>query len=166
MKTIGPTFSAELEAAGLLGLPFAWGGDGALLTDQLTDEQRAAVQAVYDAHDPHGMDKPGAIAVINAAFNAAAGALTAGYPEAERLTWPVQQSEALAWGADNSASTPFLDGLAAARGIDVAEMRQKTLDQVNLFMQASQQLVGMRQKCMDQISAATDGMQLDAVVWG
>lgn len=53
MKNIGPTFSAELSAAGLLGLPFAWAADGALtFGDAMTAEQIAAVEAVYAAHDP------------------------------------------------------------------------------------------------------------------
>lgn len=53
MKNIGPTFSAELSAAGLLGLPFAWASDGALtFGDTMTAEQIAAVEAVYLAHDP------------------------------------------------------------------------------------------------------------------
>ncbi|WP_237173055.1 hypothetical protein [Paracandidimonas lactea] len=107
----------------------------------------------------------GQLAQINAAFEKAAGALTAGYPEAERLTWPVQQSEALAWAADPAASTSYLDGLATARGITPAEMRQLTLDQVNAFMAASQQLVGTRQRLRDAINVATTVAGVRAVVW-
>lgn len=52
-KPIGSTFPAELEAAGLLGLPFSWDVDGNLTFGaDLTPQQQAAVQAVYDAHDP------------------------------------------------------------------------------------------------------------------
>lgn len=105
------------------------------------------------------------LAQINRDFEAAAQALTAGYPEAERLTWPVQQSEALAWAADPNAPTPYLDGLAAARGITPAEMRQLTLDQVNAFMMASQQLVGTRQRLRDEISTAETVEDVRAVVW-
>lgn len=105
------------------------------------------------------------IAIINDAFEAAAQALTAGYPATERLTWPVQQAEALAWAANPSAPTPYLDGLAAARGITPEEMRQMTLDQVNLFLAASQQLVGTRQRLRDQINAAETIEDARAVVW-
>jgi len=61
MKKIGPTFLAELMAAGLAGLPFVWREDGTFLfttepngmgTKPMTPEQIAAVMAVYDAHDP------------------------------------------------------------------------------------------------------------------
>lgn len=105
------------------------------------------------------------VAQINAAFEQAAVALTSGYPEAERLTWPVQQAEALAWAADPAAPTPYLDGLAAARGITADDMRQKTLDQAQLFLQASQQLVGTRQRLRDQIYAAKTAKAVKAVVW-
>ena len=53
-KPIGPTFSQELGVAGLLGLPFAWGGDGTFtFSEAMTKEQIDAVLAVYEAHDPN-----------------------------------------------------------------------------------------------------------------
>lgn len=102
---------------------------------------------------------------INTAFERAASALTAGYPEAERLTWPVQQAEALAWEADNNAPTPYLDGLAVARGISAEEMRSKTLAQTQLFMAASQQLVGKRQKLRDLVHEAETPEDLEDIQW-
>ncbi|WP_368641781.1 hypothetical protein ABRZ08_13250 [Castellaniella ginsengisoli] len=105
------------------------------------------------------------LGLINAAFGQAAQALTAGYPEAERLTWPIQQAEALAWAADNAAPTPYLDGLADARGITPAEMCTLTLAQVQAFQQASQQLVGTRQRLRDEINAAATVADVRAVVW-
>jgi hypothetical protein len=104
-------------------------------------------------------------AAISAAFASAAETLTAGYPEAERLTWPTQQSEALAWEANNSTATPYLDSIAAARGIDVRQMRTLTLDQVHAFQTASAQLVGTRQKLRDQIDAATTVSDVQAITW-
>lgn len=109
-------------------------------------------------------------AAIATAFSLAAQNLTAGYPEAERLTWPTQQSEALAWEADNSTPTPYLDSIAAARGIDVQQMRNLTVTQVHAFQTASAQLVGTRQKLRDQIDAVTDATPdavgvVRAIVW-
>lgn len=53
MKPIGPTFATELQAARLLGLPFSWGSDGMIQFDEkMTPEQIAAVEVVYEAHDP------------------------------------------------------------------------------------------------------------------
>lgn len=52
-KPIGPIFSQELAAAGLLGLPFAWVADGSFtFSDAMTREQIDDVLAVYEAHDP------------------------------------------------------------------------------------------------------------------
>jgi hypothetical protein len=49
---IGPSFSEELAAAGLLGLPFAWGTDGRIeYGPEITDEQRKSIEAVLQAHD-------------------------------------------------------------------------------------------------------------------
>lgn len=53
MKAIGPTFSNELQAAGLGGLPFSWGADGSFQFDQrLSQAQIDGINAVYLAHDP------------------------------------------------------------------------------------------------------------------
>ena len=56
-KAIGPSFSYELAAAGLLGLPFTRSPDGVIAYGEvMTDAQQAAVEAVYAAHDPTKMD--------------------------------------------------------------------------------------------------------------
>lgn len=49
----GPTFAAELKAAGLLGLPFTWDPDrGVILNqDDLTPAQRTALAAVVTNHN-------------------------------------------------------------------------------------------------------------------
>lgn len=52
-KAIGSSFSAELAAAGLLGLPFSWSPDGDLTFGAaMTTDQISAVEAVYTAHNP------------------------------------------------------------------------------------------------------------------
>lgn len=52
-KLIGPSFYDELVVAKLAGLPFAWSADGQFtFSDDMTQEQISAVQAVYEAHDP------------------------------------------------------------------------------------------------------------------
>jgi hypothetical protein len=56
-KTIGPTFGAELAAAGLSGLRFAWDADGGLcFSDTMTTEQITRVEAVLAVHDPESLD--------------------------------------------------------------------------------------------------------------
>lgn len=59
MKTIGPSFFSEIQLAGLSGLPFSWSSDGTILyAEDMTEAQRAAVQAVYNAHDPNAEPPP------------------------------------------------------------------------------------------------------------
>lgn len=105
------------------------------------------------------------LAAINAEARRRASALTAGYPDFERQTWPTQEREALAWQADPSAPTPYLDGIATARGIAPEDMRAKTLEAVLAFRAASQYLVGTRQALRDAIHAATTPAAVLAVVW-
>lgn len=58
-KAIGPSFSDELKAAGLSGLPFSWGSDGAIQFDpRMTQAQKDAVLAVYAAHNPASVASP------------------------------------------------------------------------------------------------------------
>jgi hypothetical protein len=67
MKQIGSTFSAELKAAGLSCLPFSWGTDGAIqFGDTMTQAQKDAVQAVYDAHDPTATVVPTSVSPFQA----------------------------------------------------------------------------------------------------
>lgn len=50
--SIGPSFTAEITAAGLLGLPFSWDAHGAIeFGPTMTQEQRDAVLAVLAAHN-------------------------------------------------------------------------------------------------------------------
>jgi len=52
-KPIGPSFSDELQAAGLFGLPFAYSSAGDFtFSAALTPDQITAIEAVYAAHDP------------------------------------------------------------------------------------------------------------------
>ncbi|AZS78748.1 hypothetical protein ELS24_10025 [Achromobacter spanius] len=112
--------------------------------------QEAKVQKIYD---------------IDLAFEQEAAILISGYPSSERLTWPAQQAEALAWKADPAASTPYLDSLAAARGIDAADMRKRTLDQIELFMTASGPMLGKRQRLRDEVNQAKSVEELNAITW-
>lgn len=70
---IGPTFAAELAAAGLAGLPITWTAAGTIIgRDALTGPQNAALDAVIAAHDPEAapVEEPAALPprVVAAAF--------------------------------------------------------------------------------------------------
>lgn len=55
MKKIGITFTSELKAAGLLLDGITWDPEtGEINFDtSVSDERRAAIMAVYEAHDPN-----------------------------------------------------------------------------------------------------------------
>jgi hypothetical protein len=91
--------------------------------------------------------------------------LVSGYPHGEQMTWDVQRVEAMAWAADPATPTPYLDGLAKARGITAEDMRARTLAQTQAFLAASQQLVGKRQKLADRIAAAKTPAEVAKIVW-
>lgn len=60
-NAIGPSFSDELAAAGLLGLPFTWSPEGVIeFGEGVTDAQKADVEAIYATHDP---TKPDSVAI-------------------------------------------------------------------------------------------------------
>lgn len=52
MTTIGPTFAAELRAAGVADFRFSWGSDGKIeYHPDVPDAERTKVEAVLAAHD-------------------------------------------------------------------------------------------------------------------
>lgn len=102
---------------------------------------------------------------IDAGFDEAAQALTAGYPLTEQMTWATQQTEALAWSRNPDAPTPYLDGIADERGIERIAMRAKTLQAVKGFLALSQKLVGRRQRLRDHALAAETREAINAASW-
>lgn len=136
---------------------------------EITYEQRAALygkQVVADINGypieyviPVTLDglKAAKIAETNSKAQTLADQLTAGYPDFERATWRDQQVEALAWNADNTKLTPYIDALALQRGIDRVTYLQKTVAKVQTYQDKAQKLVGQRQKYVDQITAIVVG---------
>lgn len=102
---------------------------------------------------------------VDAQFSLQAALLVGDYPAAERETWPNQQAEADAWHADNTVVTPYLDAIAAARGVDPVMFRQAVYDNVTQFKTASATLVGKRQRLSDEIDAATTVDEAQAIQW-
>jgi hypothetical protein len=106
MKAIGPSFTAELRAAGLLGLPFTWGADGAInFHPDMTPQQISAVQAVYSEHDPEAappVEVPKAVTMRQARLallqagmlqtvNQAVASMPGDAGEAARIEWEYSQ---------------------------------------------------------------------------
>ena len=108
--------------------------------------------------------KASKISEINAAYNVSTSALVSTYPETEVLTFDKQEKEARSWDADNTVSTPFLDGLALARGIDKAELVRRVIAKSDAFQPAVATLTGQRQRYEDQLAMATTAEEVAAIV--
>lgn len=117
--------------------------------------------------DPPKIDelKAAKLAEVDAAFELALGEFMGSYPMSERLTWPIQQAEALAWKTNPSLATPYLDSVATARGIDLQDMRQRTVERAEQFIAGSAPLLGKRQRLRDKIKSAQTADELVGVVW-
>ena len=74
---------------------------------------------------------------INTAADRAISTLTATYPDREIATFDKQESEARAYAADATASTPLLSALAQARGIPLPDLVERVLAKADAFAVAS-----------------------------
>ena len=106
-----------------------------------------------------------AISRINAEYQAELSHILAEYPDAETKTWDKQDAEARAWSADNSADTPLIDAIAAARGIDKAALVAKIITKSEAWVAASGHATGKRQALEEQVLSASTTAEVNAVVW-
>tara|TARA_B110000977_G_scaffold34786_1_gene46490 strand:+ start:4389 stop:5129 length:741 start_codon:yes stop_codon:yes gene_type:complete len=74
----------------------------------------------------------------------------------EKQSWAVQQAEAEAWTADNSASTPTLSTLATARSLTVSALVSKINTKVTAYNSAVATLLGEQKDLEDEVDALTD----------
>lgn len=110
------------------------------------------------------MLRPNLSATNNMQYEAAISRLTSDYPASEIATWERQRAEAVAWDADLTAATPWIDMAAMARGLDRDTYLARTLAKVTAFAAVSAYFTGRRQGIDDQIRAAATAEQLAAVV--
>lgn len=87
-------------------------------------------------------------------------------PRFEVDTWTLQALEAKAWAADNTASTPTLDRIAAARSIPPDILKQKALEKALAYEQLTATVVGLRQAIETKIKKAADMAELEAIEFG
>lgn len=104
------------------------------------------------------------LAEINSLYNDATSSLVSTYPSTEILTFDKQEKEAREWKVDNSVETPFLDGLALARGIDKAELVDRVIAKADVFEAAVATLTGLRQHYEDMLDSATTAEEVEAIV--
>lgn len=103
------------------------------------------------------------LAEINDACETAMQALTATYPDTERLTFDQQKAEALAYQADNNADCPMLRPLAEARGMSMDELCGRVLAKAAAFSAAVGRLMGERQRMEDALDACGNVAEVEAV---
>lgn len=100
---------------------------------------------------------------INADADALVGELAATYPEREIQSWPQQVKEAEAMALSPTADAPLLSALAAARGVDRADLAARVLAKASAYAAASGAIIGARQRLEDLLSAAETLDELSAV---
>ena len=105
------------------------------------------------------------LAEINAVCQSTLEALTPTYPERELTTFDKQESEARAYLADPTASTPLLSALAAARGIELADFVGRVIAKADAFTIASGFIIGQRQALEDRLDAAQTVDDVQAVIF-
>ncbi len=74
--------------------------------------------------------------------------LTKDYPQFEKDTFVQQETEARAYKIDPTASTPFLDTLATARGIDKSVMVDKIISNADALKTPVAKIIGEYQKAI------------------
>lgn len=173
-KSIGPDFSAALQAAELLGLPFSWDANGNFSFDpSMTSAQISAVEACYATYMPNSLAyaQSQQCAQIDAAYYAAiqqsvtfktAGGVTQTFEadtDSQQIVMQATQGYAIAgttptgfyWVAADNTHVPFV--LADLQGL-----YQVILTQGWAAFQKRQNLKG-------QINAASTVAAVQAIAW-
>ena len=106
-------------------------------------DQEAAYQADLDAKA-----KESVIAEINATFEEEIAAVKAGYTEDEIKSWPQQITEAQAYQADQTVSTPLLDAIVSQRGGTKDELVLRISTNATQYAQVFGEALGKKQKAI------------------
>jgi len=109
-----------------------------------------------------------ALSRINSGYQAEMGKILNDYPQAETLTFDKQEREARQWQADNSVATPYIDAMLAERPLEKAELVGRILAKADAFTQASGMATGKRQRLEDDVKAALEDKDrdaLEAITW-
>lgn len=107
--------------------------------------------------------KAAKLSEINAAADRTIATLTATYPNREISTFDKQESEARAYAADPTASTPLLSALAQARGIELSELVQRVIAKADILAMASGSIIGQRQALEDRLDTCTTVEDVQAI---
>lgn len=108
--------------------------------------------------------KAAKLSEINATADRAIAALTATYPDREISTFNKQESEARAYAADPTASTPLLSALAQARDIELSELVQRVIAKADALAVASGSIIGQRQALEDRLGTCITIEDVQAII--
>lgn len=85
-------------------------------------------------------------------------------PNTEMLTWDTQQKEATDYLASKDVSKcPTISMIAKARGVSIDDLANKIIQKNTLYKTASAYIIGLRQKCQDEIQSATSQDELNNI---
>ena len=87
------------------------------------------------------------------AFAARSKALREKYSDAEVASWDQQRTEAAAYIADDTSTTPLLSAIASGRGITALELAQKVIANASEYDAAFGSLLGKYQKNRELLNA-------------
>lgn len=96
---------------------------------------------------------------LNIRFAERMAAIKGQYPHDEIFSWDKQEAEARAGGGS------FTQALAVARGLDHEELLKRIIAKADAFAAFSANLIGIRQRLVDEISAATTAEEILAIEW-
>jgi len=105
--------------------------------------------------------KADAIKRLRDFFNAKIDLIKSDNAQYEIDTWPIQNAEWTAWVANNTAPTPYVDALSAARGVDKPTLMGK----IGYKSVGVATIQGTQHGLEDQIKAATTEEELLLVKW-
>ena len=139
------------------GTIFAFEDDGSqdhLLTDEMTEIDESELQSVIDASLTIDQLLDNKQSEITQKFKQAMSPITGIYTDEDIASFPTQEAEAKAWQADNTAATPFIDGLLANRpSVDKATLVQRIIDNANTYKAVAGPAIGKKQHYEDQLYA-------------
>lgn len=105
--------------------------------------------------------KSAKISAIRAHFETIITSVKADAAPYEIDTWDTQRQELMAWEQNNTTPTPYVAGLAAARGMTVAALMAKIAAKVTAFAQ----LQGAQHALEAQVEAALTVEDVEAITF-
>jgi hypothetical protein len=103
---------------------------------------------------------------VTKTYNDSVSILIGNTDQYELASWTKQEAEAIAYVADNTAATPLLSGIVAARGLGetVLEFANKIIANADAYKTAYASILGTYQAKQKAINAATTVSEVNGIV--